>query len=119
MDDHERITHQDLHDELTRIQQAFTEKHANLVKWIATSIVAVIGLGMTQIVSVASSLSEVDGTQELVLQQLGRLDRAVETIQADNRATFADLQHRINDESRESEEDLKEHAREQHNRSEK
>jgi len=107
MDDHERITHEDLHNEMSRLQLSFNEKHQTMVKWIATSIVAIVGVGMSQLISVAATLSEVDGTQELVLQQLGRVDHKLETIDI-----------RIQQESREAEEDLKDHTREQHKRGE-
>ena len=103
MNDSERITHDDLHNKMSSIEATFTEKHQTLVKWIATSILAIVGVGMSQLISVAATLSEVDGTQELVLQQLGRVDRKLEHID-----------ERIQQESREAEEDLKEHSRRQH-----
>ena len=101
--DDEHITHGDIHASLEENRALFEAKHNTLVKWLAVVIVSVVGATMTQIVSVAASLAEIDGTQELVLQSLDRLDRRVEK-----------QDQRIQEESREAEEDLRAHRQEFH-----
>mgnify|MGYP001090959304 CR=1 FL=1 len=101
----ESVSHQDIHDKLTAAEHNFEQRHGTLIKWLVGVIFSVVAVTMTQIVSVAASLAEVDGTQELVLQSINRIDRKLET-----------QDRRIQDESREAEEDLKSHRDEYHNK---
>jgi hypothetical protein len=97
------ISHEELHDRIETMDRAVADKQNTLLKWLVATVIAVIGVTMTQIISVSASLAEVDGTQELVLQSLNRFDRSIETIQV-----------RIQDESREAEEDLRSHLDREH-----
>jgi uncharacterized protein YycO len=99
----ENITHQQLHDKLVQVEATFTDKHSTLLKWMVGVILTIVALTMTQIVSVASSLAEVGSTQGLILQSLNRVDRSIESVQ-----------DRIQEESREAEEDLKSHLDREH-----
>ena len=99
----EQISHKDIHDKLEAAEHNFEDRHNTLIKWLVGVIISVVAVTMTQIVSVAASLAEVDGTQELVLQSINRIDRKLE-----NQDT------RIQEESREAEEDLKSHRAEYH-----
>jgi hypothetical protein len=97
------ISHEELHDRIETMDRAVADKQNTLLKWLVATVIAVIGVTMTQIISVSASLAEVAGTQELVLQSLNRFDRSIETIQV-----------RIQDESREAEEDLRSHLDREH-----
>jgi len=97
------VTHEQLHNKLEEVQSHFNEKHSTLIKWLVSAILTIVALTMTQIVSVAATLAEVDGTQELVLQSLDRIDRKLEA-----------TDRRIQEESQEAESDLKDHRREAH-----
>lgn len=99
----ESITHKQLHDKLVQVEATFTDKHGTLLKWMVGVILTIVALTMTQIVSVASSLAEVGSTQGLILQSLNRVDRSIESVQ-----------DRIQEESREAEEDLKSHLDREH-----
>lgn len=99
----DEISHKDIHDKLEEVQHNFEARHSTLIKWIVGVIISVVAVTMTQIVSVAASLAEVDGTQELVLQSISRIDRKIER-----------QDQRIQEESREAEEDLKSHRQEYH-----
>ena len=97
------VSHEELYDRIEATGRSVEEKQGTLLKWLVATVVAVASVTTTQIVSVRASLAEVDGTQELVLQSLNRLDRAIETIQV-----------RIQEESREAEEDLSAHLDREH-----
>ncbi len=114
MDDHERITHEDLHHKISSIESALDGRLSSIVRWIAASIVTMLGLGMGQLVSVASTLAEHGSVQQLVRQDIGRLDRAVENHRVELRQTTEKLHVRIQQESAEAESDLKDHRKEAH-----
>ena len=101
MDD---VMHKELHDKMESIEHSFYSRHNTLVKWLATSLVTILLVGMAQIVSVAQSLSKIDGMQSLIISSLARLDSAI-----------IRQEQRIQEESREAERDLSHHRQEDHN----
>ena len=102
MDEHD-ISHRELHDKLEHVETLFNEKHSTLIKWIASAILTIMAMTMTRIVSVASTLSGLSTANTMMQKSIHKVEEAQVAVQ-----------QRIQEESREAEDDLKEHRKEQH-----
>jgi len=103
MRDSHDISHEELHDKLVQVESHFNEKYSTLIKWIASAILTIVAMTMTQLVSVASTLSGLSTSNTMMQKSVNRVEEAQIV-----------TQQRIHEESREAAYDLKEHRKEQH-----
>ena len=88
---------------MVQVESHFNEKYTTLIKWIASAVLTIVAMTMTQIVSVASTLSGLSTSNTMMQKSITKVEEAQVTI----------LQ-RVHEESREGAYDLKEHRKEQH-----